>query len=112
MSSGFKKMEEGQDAKLKHDAEVQFRLEARRNKLLGRWVAGCMGLEGDAVEAYAMDVVKEDMKEPGVEDVLAKIRTDLDASGVDIDNAAVVSKLEECERVAFEQLQEEGYNPN
>ena len=109
MSSGFEKMEEGQDAKLKHDSEVQFRIEARRNKLLGLWAAGRMSLEGDAADAYAMDVVKEDIKEPGVEDVLSKIRTDLGASGVEFDDAMIGSKLEECERMAIEQLKEEGY---
>ena len=110
MSSGFEKMEEGQDAKLKHDSEVQFRIEARRNKLLGRWAAGLMGLEGEAADTYAMDVVKEDIKEPGVEDVLAKIRTDLAAGGVEFDDGMISGKLEECERMAIEQLKEEGFD--
>ncbi|MCP4811738.1 MAG: DUF1476 family protein, partial [Planctomycetaceae bacterium] len=47
MSSGFKEREEGNEAKLKHDADVHFRIQARRDKLLGEWAASQMGLEGD-----------------------------------------------------------------
>ncbi|MBW2495302.1 MAG: DUF1476 domain-containing protein [Deltaproteobacteria bacterium] len=52
-----------------HDAEMQFRAMARRNKLLGQWAAARMGLSGDAVDAYARSVVAEDLKEAGDDDV-------------------------------------------
>ena len=64
-----------------HDAEMQFRAEARRNKLLGLWVAAQMGLSGDAADAYAKSVVIEDLKEVGDNDVYRKIAADLAEKG-------------------------------
>ena len=64
-----------------HDAEMQFKSEARRNKLLGLWVAGKMGLSGDAADAYAKSVVIEDLKEVGDDDVYRKIAADLAEKG-------------------------------
>ena len=42
-----------------------------------------MGLSGDAAQAYAREVIKADLAEPGEEDVFRKIRADFDAKGVD-----------------------------
>ncbi len=60
-----------------HDAEMQFKAAARRNKLLGLWAAEKMGLSGDAADAYAKAVVIEDLKEAGDEDVYRKVSADL-----------------------------------
>ncbi len=67
-----------------HDAEMQFRAEARRNKLLGLWAAEKMGLSGDAADAYAKSVVIEDLKEVGDEDVYRKVSADLAEKGADV----------------------------
>jgi hypothetical protein len=56
---------------------MQFRAEARRNKLLGLWAAGLMGKSGDEAEAYAREVVKADFEEAGTEDVVRKVAGDL-----------------------------------
>lgn len=63
--------------KFAHDEEMQFRAEARRNKLLGLWAAGLMGLSGDDAAAYAMTVVQADFEQAGHEDVVRKLATDL-----------------------------------
>lgn len=67
-----------------HDAEMQFKAEARRNKLLGIWAAEKMGLDGEAAQAYAKTVVIEDLKEVGDDDVYRKIAADLEAKGAGI----------------------------
>jgi len=69
--------------KFAHDAELRFKAEARRNKLLGLWAAGLMGKTGDDAEAYAKEVIKADFEEAGDEDVFRKLRKDFDAAGVD-----------------------------
>ena len=61
------------EAKFKHDQEFQFKVNARRNKLLGLWAAGLMGLDGADAEAYAKQVVVSDFDEPGDNDVLRKV---------------------------------------
>ena len=63
--------------KFAHDEEMQFRAEARRNKLTGRWAAGLMGLTGEAAAEYAMTVVQADFEQAGHEDVVRKLAADL-----------------------------------
>lgn len=66
-----------------HDEELQFRTEARRNKLLGLWAADLMGLTGDAADEYAKTVVKADLIEPGDEDVKQKVLKDFQSRNID-----------------------------
>lgn len=73
----FDEREQAFETKFAHDAEMAFRAEARRNKLLGLWAAELMGRTGDEAQAYAAEVVKADFQEPGHEDVLRKVTADL-----------------------------------
>jgi len=81
--SGLKDREDGFEKKFAHDAELKFKAEARRNKLLGLWAAEIMGKSGDDAAAYAKEVVIADFEEAGDEDVFRKVRGDLDASTSD-----------------------------
>jgi hypothetical protein len=78
----FDKREEGFEKKFAHDAELRFKANARRNKLLGLWAAGKLGLAGADAEAYAKEVVVADLEEAGDDDVFRKIRKDFDAKGI------------------------------
>ena len=109
MSTGFENREEGHEAKIKHDADVIFRIHARRDKLLGQWAAERMGLEADAIDEYAIELVKHDIKEPGDEDVIEKLTADFKARGVEMDEEAIRQKLAEYEAIATDQVQGEGY---
>jgi hypothetical protein len=83
---------------------MQFRAEARRNKLVGLWAAGLMGLSGDEAAAYAMSVVQADFEEAGHEDVVRKVAADLDGkAGAD----SVRAKMDELLPVAKAQLMDE-----
>lgn len=73
----FDDRENAFENKFAHDAEMQFRAEARRNKLVGLWAAGLMGKSGDEAAAYAMTVVEADFEEAGIEDVVRKVAADL-----------------------------------
>jgi hypothetical protein len=73
----FDDRENAFETKFAHDSEMQFKAEARRNKLLGLWAAGLMGLEGEDAAAYARAVVKADFEEAGHEDVVRKVAGDL-----------------------------------
>lgn len=66
------------EAKFAHDADMQFRAEARRNKLMGLWAAALMGRSGEAAEAYAQEVIRADFEEAGDEDVIRKLAADLE----------------------------------
>ncbi|MCV6593043.1 MAG: DUF1476 domain-containing protein [Silicimonas sp.] len=75
--STFDERESAFENKFAHDAEMQFKAEARRNKLLGLWVAEKLGKTGDDAAAYATEVVKSDFEEAGHEDVYRKVAGDL-----------------------------------
>ncbi|MFP4237668.1 DUF1476 domain-containing protein [Rhodosalinus sp.] len=75
--STFEDREHAFEAKFAHDAEMQFKAEARRNKLLGLWAADKLGKTGDDAQAYAREVVKADFEEAGHEDVVRKVAGDL-----------------------------------
>jgi hypothetical protein len=73
----FEDRENAFESKFAHDAEMQFRAEARRNKLVGLWAAGLLGKSGDEAAAYAVEVVSADFEEAGIEDVVRKVAGDL-----------------------------------
>jgi hypothetical protein len=74
--------------------EQLFRIQARRNKLLGAWAAEKMNLSAAEAEAYAKAVVQADFEEAGDEDVVRKLLGDLTSAGVDADEAEVRAALE------------------
>ena len=78
----FEEREKGFERKFAHDEELKFKATARRNRLIGLWAADKMGLSGDEAQAYAREVIKADLAEPGDEDVFRKVRADFDAKGV------------------------------
>lgn len=91
--SMFDDREKGYEAKYKHDQEALFKITARRNKLLGLWVASQLGKSGADAEAYAKEVVASDFEKPGDGDVIVKVLKDLEAKGIDYDMDAIRKKL-------------------
>jgi hypothetical protein len=75
--TSFDDRERAFETKFAHDADMQFRAEARRNKLVGLWAAELLGKTGDAAADYAMSVVSADFEEAGIEDVVRKVAADL-----------------------------------
>jgi len=73
----MKDRENAFENKFAHDADMQFKAEARRNKLVGLWAADLMGKSGDDAAAYAKEVIKADFEEAGDEDVYRKLAGDL-----------------------------------
>src|SRR5438445_12809440 len=90
----FDKREEGFEKKFALDEEQKFRAEARRNKLLGLWVAEKLGLSGDAASNYAKDVVAADFEEAGDADVLRKVAGDLKAKGADLTEGEIRQQMD------------------
>ena len=102
--SSFDDRENAFENKFAHDAEMQFKAEARRNKLLGLWAADLLGKTGDDAAAYAKEVVKADFEEAGHEDVVRKVAGDLgDKSNAD----AIRAKMDELMVEAKTQLMKE-----
>ena len=100
----FDDRERAFEAKFAHDAEMQFKAEARRNRLLGLWAAGVAGKSGAEAEAYAREVVQADFREAGDEDVFQKVRADL---GGRVDDASIRAKMNTLMAEAKAQLMTE-----
>ena len=103
----FEDSQKGFEAKFAHDSEMQFKAEARRNKLLGLWVAEKMGLSGDDAEAYAKEVVASDFEEAGDEDVYRKVSGDLSAKAIDVSEQDLRAQMGALLGEAKAQLMEE-----
>ncbi len=92
--SQFDDRERAFETKYARDEEMQFRIIARRNKLLGQWAATKMGLTEAEAESYAKDVVRADFEEAGDEDVIRKVLGDLTAAGIDCDEDTIRETLD------------------
>lgn len=91
----FDNRENAFENKFAHDQEMQFKVTARRNKLVGLWAAEKMGLTAEEATAYAVSVVQADFEEAGDEDVVRKLLGDLTTAGVDADEASIRIALDE-----------------
>ena len=92
--STFDDREKGFERKFAHDAEMQFKAEARRNKLLGLWAADRMGITGDDAEAYAKEVIAADFEEVGHEDVYRKVAGDFEKKGMPVDETEIRRQMD------------------
>ncbi len=103
----FDDRERAFETKYARDEEMQFRIIARRNRLLGEWAARLMNLSEEETSSYAKDVVRADFEEAGDEDVIRKVLGDLTSAGVDADEAkireALAHKTVEARRQIMEQ---------
>ncbi len=106
--SGIDDRGDAYENKFAHDAELQFKAEARRNKLLGKWAADLLGKTGDQVDDYCAEVIRSDFDEPGDNDVFRKIRADFDAAGVEQSDHQLRRTMDELLDVAIEQIRSEG----
>jgi hypothetical protein len=100
----FDKREEGFEKKFALDEEQKFRAEARRNKLLGLWVAEQLGLSGEAANDYARTVVAAEFGEGRQADVVRKVMADLTAKGVAITEAPIRVKMDTLMAQAIAQV--------
>jgi hypothetical protein len=104
----FDDRERAFETKYSRDQEMQFKIIARRNKLLGLWAAKQMGLTDAEADAYAKDVIRADFEEAGDEDVIRKVLGDLTSAGAECDEKRIREALEHKTVEARRQLMEQG----
>src|SRR5215211_5451872 len=100
----FDDRERAFEAKYARDEDMQFRITARRNRLLGHWAARQMGLSDAEAESYAKDVVRSDFEEAGDHDVVRKVLGDLTAAGIYCDEEKIQEALRNNEIEARRQI--------
>jgi len=92
----FDDRERAHEKKFQLDQELEFKAQARRAKIVGRWAAGLIGLKDEAAEDYAKSVVIADLEEAGEEDLFRKIRADLDLHAVALSDHQLRTKMDEA----------------
>jgi len=102
----FDKRKDAFENKFAHDAELQFKAEARRNKMLGLWAAGLLGKTGAEADAYAKEVIAADFEKAGAEDVFRKIRRDFDAAGINQSDHQIRRTMDDMMQTAIAQVRE------
>lgn len=91
--SQFDDRERAYEAKFAHDEEMNFRIIARRNRLLGEWAGRKMGLSNEESASYSKDVIRADFESAGDDDVVRKLVGDLTSAGVEIDDLQIREAL-------------------
>jgi hypothetical protein len=104
--NSFSEREKDFEARFKHDQELQFKVKARRNRMLGLWAAARMGLEGGAADTYAKEVVDAEFS-GGDRHVVAKVVADLAAKGQSATEAQVRFELDHLAEQAKQQIMQE-----
>ena len=102
----FDERERDFEARYKHDQELQFKVKARRNRLLGMWAAERMGLSGDAARDYAQEVVQAEFH-GGDRNVIDKVVADIGAKGESCTSAQVQFELNHFAETAKQQIMQE-----
>ncbi len=104
----FEERQKGFEKKFAHDADLKFKAESRRNKMLAEWAGGKMGVTGAALEDYVKAVRKADFAEKGDDDVLRKVSKDLADNGVGVPDADIRRTMDEFLAKAVQQIESAG----
>lgn len=91
----FDDREKSFEKKFAMDQDLKFKAESRRNRALGEWAGGLMGLKDAALEDYIKAVRKADLAEKGDDDVFRKVKADLAGKGVKVADADIRKKMGE-----------------
>jgi hypothetical protein len=102
--STFDKREESFEKSFVHEQDLQFRAEARRNKLIGLWAAEKLGKAGDAAKAYADELVAAETSANASEAVIARVKKDFEAAGVPVSEHQIRREMDETLAKAVEQI--------
>lgn len=91
---GFNDRQKAFESKFSHDKELEFRIQAKRNRLFGLWAAEQMGLIEDDRESYAQEVIMANFETPGDEGVINKVAFDLLKKEVEMTDRRLKKELE------------------
>lgn len=89
----FDEREQAFEKKYIHDQDTEFKVNARRNRLLGLWAAERMGKSLEEAEAFAKCVVKSDYQEKGDMDVFNKVFNALAEANVPVNETELRAKM-------------------
>lgn len=104
--TSFDDRQKGFEKKFAHDAELEFKATARRNKLLGLWAAEKLGKSGGDAAQYAKDLVMFDLEATGDDDVIGELLKDFGRAGLSISMKEIEAEIERLAPIAKKQIME------
>ena len=104
MSGGFNEREAAFEAKFKNDEEMQFKRTVRGVKIFGLWAADQLGIKGGDAQVYAKAVVDADFSEPGLNDVLKKVKGDFVSKKLTISDHLIQTQLDLAMKTAADEI--------
>ncbi|HEY0115626.1 MAG TPA: DUF1476 domain-containing protein [Allosphingosinicella sp.] len=100
----FDERERAFETMFARDQEMQFRVHARRDRLLGLWAAELMGLTAVEADTYARDLIRSDFETISDDDIVRKLMGDLTSAGVEVEEDAIRGAIEQKTIEARRQL--------
>ena len=94
--SKFDEREKGFEKKFIRDEELQFKVNAKRNKYLGEWVSTKLGKNEEEKKNYILEIIKSDLEEAGQEDVFRKVKKDFQAASFVIEDSEIRDQMEKA----------------
>ena len=91
--NSFDERQKSFEKKFVMDAELQFKVSAKRNRYLAEWVAIKMGKNDEEKENYIKEVIKADFIEPGDEDVFKKIKFDFESASIPMQDSEIRNQM-------------------
>jgi hypothetical protein len=101
----FDERERSFEMKFLMDQDSKFKIEARRNKLLGQWAADKLGLRGAAADGYIKELIHTDLTQKG-EGAFNKLKKDFQGSGIDVSESELRTVMADLQRTAARQIEE------
>lgn len=102
--NGFSRREKAFEAEFSHDEELKFRINARRNKLIGLWAAEIMALNPQEIESYVAGLIKKCCEAPEDIHIIDKLYNDLHDAGYEISEHRISKELKRLEKIAHEMI--------
>ncbi len=91
----FDEREKGFEAKFKHDQDLEFKIRAKRNKLLALWAAE--KVQPINIDDYVIEVRQSDLEKPGDDDIIDKLLKDFKNKSLNINRDEIINKIKEFE---------------
>ena len=104
MSNKFEEREKSFEKKFVQDEELQFKVQARSNKYIAKFVSQKLGKSEEEEKKYVLEIIKADMEESGTEDVFRKIKKDFQLASVSIEDNEIRNQMEKALKRAKEEF--------
>ena len=93
--SNFEDRKKSFEKKFINEQELEFKVNARRNKYLGEWAAKKLNKNDNEKINYIQEVIKSDLTEAGDNDVFKKIKFEFENASIDITDESIREKMNE-----------------